>query len=87
MLQNIPLMLEITRAVVDTVKIPVTVKTRLGWDNEHKIIVDLAEQLQDCGIEALTIHRRTRAQMYTGAAYSSFTGEVNKNPRVHIHIL
>ena len=61
MLQNIPLMLEITRAVVDTVKIPVTVKTRLGWDNEHKIIVDLAEQLQDCGIEALTIHGRTRA--------------------------
>ena len=66
MLQNIPLMLEITRAVVDAVKIPVTVKTRLGWDNEHKIIVDLAEQLQDCGIEALTIHGRTRAQMYTG---------------------
>ena len=61
MLQNIPLMLEITRAVVETVKIPVTVKTRLGWDNEHKIIVDLAEQLQDCGIEALTIHGRTAA--------------------------
>ena len=65
MLQNIPLMLEITRAVVDAVKIPVTVKTRLGWDNDHKIIVSLAEQLQDCGIEALTIHGRTRAQMYT----------------------
>ena len=65
MLQNIPKMLEITRAVVDAVKIPVTVKTRLGWDAEHKIIVELAEQLQDCGIEALTIHGRTRAQMYT----------------------
>ena len=58
MLQNIPKMLEITRAVVDAVQIPVTVKTRLGWDENHKIIVDLAEQLQDCGIEALTIHGR-----------------------------
>ena len=65
MLQNIPKMLEITRAVVDAVKIPVTVKTRLGWDADHKIIVDLAEQLQDCGIAALAIHGRTRAQMYT----------------------
>ena len=62
MLQNIPLMLEITRAVVDAVKIPVTVKTRLGWDANSKIIVDLAEQLQDCGIAALTIHGRTRAR-------------------------
>ena len=65
MLQNIPLMLEITRAVVDAVKIPVTVKTRLGWDANSKVIVDLAEQLQDCGIAALTIHGRTRAQMCT----------------------
>ena len=65
MLQNIPKMLEITRSVVDAVKIPVTVKTRLGWDASNKIIVDLAEQLQDCGIAALTIHGRTRAQMYT----------------------
>ena len=65
MLQNIPQMLEITRAVVDAVKIPVTVKTRLGWDANNKIIVELAEQLQDCGIAALTIHGRTRAQMYT----------------------
>lgn len=87
MLQNIPLMLEITRAVVDTVKIPVTVKTRLGWDNEHKIIVDLAEQLQDCGIEALTIHGRTRAQMYTGEADWSLIGEVKKNPRMYIPII
>ena len=68
MLQNIPQMLEITRAVVDAVKIPVTVKTRLGWDANNKIIVELAEQLQDCGIAALTIHGRTRAQMYTGEA-------------------
>lgn len=68
LLQNIPKMLEITRAVVNAVRIPVTVKTRLGWDAEHKIIVPLAEQLQDCGIEALTIHGRTRAQMYTGEA-------------------
>lgn len=69
MLQNIPLMLEMTKAVVDAVPdTPVTVKTRLGWDQDHRIIVDLAEQLQDCGIQALTIHGRTRAQMYTGEA-------------------
>ncbi|WP_300727270.1 tRNA dihydrouridine synthase DusB [uncultured Bacteroides sp.] len=87
MLQNIPKMLEITKAVVDAVKIPVTVKTRLGWDNDHKIIVDLAEQLQDCGIEALTIHGRTRAQMYTGEADWTLIGEVKKNPRIHIPII
>lgn len=87
MLQNIPLMLEITRAVVDAVKIPVTVKTRLGWDAEHKIIVTLAEQLQDCGISALTIHGRTRAQMYTGEADWTLIGEVKKNPRMHIPII
>ena len=87
MLQNIPLMLEITRAVVDAVKIPVTVKTRLGWDAEHKIIVTLAEQLQDCGISALTIHGRTRAQMYTGEADWTLIGEVKKNPRIHIPII
>ena len=79
MLQNVPKMLEITRAVVNAVKIPVTVKTRLGWDAEHKIIVDLAEQLQDCGIEALTIHGRTRAQMYTGEADWTLIGEVKNN--------
>ena len=67
LLQDVPRMLEITRAVVDAVDVPVTAKTRLGWDAEHKIIVPLAEQLQDCGIQALTIHGRTRAQMYTGA--------------------
>ncbi len=87
MLQNIPKMLEITRAVVDAVKVPVTVKTRLGWDANHKIIVDLAEQLQDCGIEALTIHGRTRAQMYTGEADWNLIGEVKKNPRMRIPII
>lgn len=87
MLQNIPLMLEITRAVVDAVKIPVTVKTRLGWDAEHKIIVTLAEQLQDCGISALTIHGRTRAQMYTGEADWTLIGEVKRNPRMRIPII
>ena len=86
-LQNIPLMLEITKAVVDAVKIPVTVKTRLGWDNDHKIIVDLAEQLQDCGIEALTVHGRTRAQMYTGVADWTLIGDIKKNPRIHIPII
>lgn len=87
MLQNIPKMLEITRAVVDAVKIPVTVKTRLGWDADHKIIVDLAEQLQDCGIAALSIHGRTRAQMYTGEADWTLIGKVKKNPRMHIPII
>lgn len=87
MLQNVPKMLEITKAVVDAVKIPVTVKTRLGWDSEHKIIVELAEQLQDCGIEALTIHGRTRAQMYTGEADWTLIGEVKNNPRMHIPII
>ena len=87
MLQNVPKMLEITRAVVDAVNILFTVKTRLGWDAEHKIIVELAEQLQDCGIEALTIHGRTRAQMYTGEADWTLIGEVKKNPRMHIPII
>lgn len=87
MLQNIPLMLEITRAVVDAVKVPVTVKTRLGWDDDHKIIVNLAERLQDCGIQALTIHGRTRAQMYTGEADWSLIGEVKRNPRISIPII
>ncbi|MCD7899367.1 MAG: tRNA dihydrouridine synthase DusB [Bacteroides sp.] len=87
MLQNIPKMLEITRSVVDAVKLPVTVKTRLGWDMEHKIIVDLAEQLQDCGIAALAIHGRTRSQMYTGEADWTLIGEVKNNPRMHIPII
>lgn len=87
MLQNVPKMLEITRAVVETVKVPVTVKTRLGWDANSKIIVDLAERLQDCGIAALTIHGRTRAQMYTGEADWTLIGDVKKNPRMHIPII
>lgn len=87
MLQNIPLLLDITRAVVNAVKIPVTVKTRLGWDDSHKCIVDLAEQLQDCGIQALTIHGRTRAQMYTGQADWSLIGQVKNNPRMRIPII
>lgn len=87
MLQNIPKMLEITRAVVDAVNIPVTVKTRLGWDANSKIIVELAEQLQDCGIAALTIHGRTRAQMYTGEADWTLIGEVKKNPRMRIPVI
>lgn len=87
MLQNVPKMLEMTRAIADAVKVPVTVKTRLGWDADHKIIVDLAEQLQDCGIEALTIHGRTRAQMYTGEADWTLIGEVKKNPRMRIPII
>ena len=87
MLQNIPKMLEITRAVVDAVDIPVTVKTRLGWDEGSKVIVDLAESLQDCGIRALTIHGRTRAQMYTGEADWTLIDEVKKNPRMTIPII
>lgn len=87
MLQNIPGMIEITRAVVDAVKIPVTVKTRLGWNEESKIIVELAERLQDCGIKALTIHGRTRAQMYTGEADWTLIGKVKENPRMTIPII
>ncbi|MBO4721243.1 MAG: tRNA dihydrouridine synthase DusB [Prevotella sp.] len=87
MLQNIPKMLEITRKVVDAVKLPVTVKTRLGWNHEQLIITELAEQLQDCGIQALTIHGRTRSQMYTGNANWTLIGEVKRNPRIHIPII
>ena len=87
MLQNIPKMLEITRRVVDAVHLPVTVKTRLGWNHEQLIITDLAEQLQDCGIQALTIHGRTRSQMYTGEADWTLIGEVKRNPRIHIPII
>ena len=87
MLRNPELMLKITKAVVNAVNIPVTVKTRLGWDNDSKIIVDLAEKLQDCGIAALTIHGRTRAQMYTGEADWSLIGDVKNNPRMQIPII
>lgn len=87
MLRDIPKMLQITRAVVNAVNVPVTVKTRLGWDCENKIITTLAEQLQDCGIQALTIHGRTRSQMYTGEADWSLIGEVKNNPRICIPII
>ena len=87
MLQNIPKLLEITKAVVDAVNIPVTVKTRLGWDDNSKCIVDLAERLQDCGIAALTVHGRTRAQMYTGDADWTLIGKIKENPRMHIPII
>ena len=87
MLQNVPLLLDITRNVVKAVNTPVTVKTRLGWSNGNLIITDLAEQLQDCGIQALTIHGRTRAQMYTGSADWTLIGEVKRNPRITIPII
>ena len=80
-------MVEITRSVVDAVKLPVTVKTRLGWDDESKIIVELAERLQDVGIEALTVHGRTRAQLYKGEADWTLIGEIKRNPRMHIPII
>ena len=87
LLQDVPRMLAITRAVVDAVSVPVTVKTRLGWDQNSKIIVELAEQLQDQGIAALTIHGRTRSQMYTGEADWTLIGEVKRNPRMHIPVI
>lgn len=87
LLKDVPRMLEITKAVVNAVKIPVTVKTRLGWDADHRNIVDIAEQLQDCGISALTIHGRTRCQMYTGEADWSLIAAVKNNPRMHIPII
>ena len=97
MLQNVMLpdgrvdpkakILEITRRVVDAVRLPVTAKTRLGWNHEQLIITELAERLQDCGIQALTIHGRTRSQMYTGQADWALIGEVKRNPRIHIPII
>jgi nifR3 family TIM-barrel protein len=87
MLANIPLMMEMTRAIVEASSIPVTVKTRLGWDEQSKIIVEVAEQLQDQGIKALTIHGRTRSQMYKGQADWTLIGEVKNNPRMHIPIV
>lgn len=87
MLRNIPLMLEITREVVKAVKLPVTVKTRLGWDCNNIIIADLAEQLQDCGIAALTVHGRTRSQMYTGEADWETIARVKENPRLTIPLI
>jgi len=87
MLCNIPLMIEMTKAIVDAVKLPVTVKTRLGWDENSKNIVDIAEKLQDVGIRAITIHGRTRAQLYKGSADWSLIGEVKRNPRMRIPVI
>ena len=87
MLRNIPLMIEMTEAIVKAVKLPVTVKTRLGWDDDSRNIVDIAERLQDVGIEALTIHGRTRAQLYKGNADWELIGEVKNNPRMKIPII
>ena len=87
LLRDVPKMLDIARAVVNAVSIPVTAKTRLGWNDEQKIIVELAEALQDCGIQELAIHGRTRAQMYTGEADWTLIGEVKNNPRMHIPII
>lgn len=87
MLRDIPKMLSITREIVKAVSIPVTVKTRLGWDAEHKIITDLGPMLQDCGIKALTVHGRTRAQMYTGEADWSLIDQLKADPRMEIPII
>jgi len=87
MLQDIPKMVEMTSQVVNAVKLPVTVKTRLGWDENSKNIVDIAERLQDVGIAALTIHGRTRNQFYTGVADWTLIGEVKNNPRMVIPII
>jgi nifR3 family TIM-barrel protein len=87
MLRNIPLMIEMTEAIVRAVRLPVTVKTRLGWDDESKNIVEIAEQLQDVGIKALTIHGRTRAQLYKGCADWTLIGEVKNNQRMKIPII
>lgn len=87
LLKDIPLMVAITREVVNAVKLPVTVKTRLGWDEHSKIIVDVAEQLQDVGIQAITIHGRTRAQLYSGEADWMLIGEVKNNPRMKIPVI
>lgn len=87
MLRDIPKMLEITKSVVGAVDIPVTVKTRLGWDCENKIITDLGPRLQDCGIAAITVHGRTRSQMYTGEADWTLIGELKADPRMEIPVI
>ena len=87
MLRNIPLMIEMTGAIVKAVKLPVTVKTRIGWDDENRSIVEVAERLQDAGISALTIHGRTRAQLYKGSADWTLIGEVKNNPRMNIPVI
>lgn len=85
-LQDVPKMVAMTKAIVDQVKLPVTVKTRLGWDDDTKYVVEVAERLQDIGIEAISIHGRTRKQMYKGEADWSLIGDVKNNPRMHIPV-
>lgn len=87
MLKEVPKLLDITQRVVKAVNLPVTVKTRLGWDCEHKIIGELGLQLQDCGIKALTVHGRTRSQMYTGEADWTLIGELKGDPRMEIPVI
>lgn len=87
MLKNIPLMIEMTAAIVKAVKLPVTIKTRIGWDDDNRNIVDVAEKLQDTGIQAITIHGRTRAQLYKGAADWTLIGAVKNNPRMKIPVI
>ena len=87
MLRDIPKLLDITRKVVNAVSLPVTVKTRLGWDCEHKIITELGPRLQDCGIKALTVHGRTRSQMYTGEADWTLIGALKENPEMEIPVI
>ena len=87
MLNNIPLMVKITEAIVKSTSLPVTVKTRLGWDENSRNIVDIAERLQDVGIQAITIHGRTRSQLYTGKADWTLIGDVKSNPRMKIPVI
>ena len=87
MLKDIPKMIEMTKAIVNAVKLPVTVKTRLGWDDDSKNIVEVAEQLQDAGIKAITIHGRTRSQLYKGSADWTLIGEVKNNPKIKIPVI
>ncbi|HPJ47249.1 MAG TPA: tRNA-dihydrouridine synthase, partial [Tenuifilaceae bacterium] len=87
MMKDVPKMVEMTRQIVNATHLPVTVKTRLGWDDESKFIVDIAERLQDVGIKAITIHGRTRAQLYKGEADWTLIGEVKANPRMRIPVI
>ena len=87
MLRDVPKMVEMTKAIVNAVKLPVTVKTRLGWDDNNKNIVEIAERLQDVGIKAITIHGRTRSQLYKGSADWTLIGEVKNNPKIKIPVI
>lgn len=87
MLRNLPLMIEMSSAIVKSVKLPVTVKTRLGWDDDNKNILEVTKRLQDTGIQAITIHGRTRAQLYKGSADWTLIGEVKNNPVIKIPVI